>query len=140
MASHREEIKREILSTFNKNVKGKIPDLSTYNRSHDGAEGDWLTISMGLTVNGKNEPDFKGFEMKKDSKKTTHMSTPVFHSPSFHLYTSFTRLYNIVFQFTRSSSCFYFLFVFGKQAEKGPQLVFHLDANICLEAQILLSK
>ena len=71
MASHREEIKREILSTFNKNVKGKIPDLSTYNRSHDGAEGDWLTISMGLTVNGKNEPDFKGFEMKKDSKKTT---------------------------------------------------------------------
>jgi len=71
VASHREEIKREILKTFNKNVKGKIPDLSTYNRSHDGAEGDWLTIAMGLTVNGKNEPDFKGFEMKKDSKKTT---------------------------------------------------------------------
>jgi hypothetical protein len=71
VASHREEIKREILQTFNKNVRGKIPDLRTYNLSHDGAEGDWLTIAMGLNVNGNNEPDFKGFEMKKDSAKTT---------------------------------------------------------------------
>lgn len=47
------------------------PDLTGYNRSHDGAEGDWLTKRMGLTVNGKNEPDFLGFEMKKDSAKTT---------------------------------------------------------------------
>ena len=71
MANHRDEIKREIVRTFNKNVKGKVPDLRNYNVSHDGAEGDWLTVAMGLTVNGKNEPDFKGFEMKKDSKKTT---------------------------------------------------------------------
>jgi hypothetical protein len=67
----RDEIKQEILHTFNKKVKGRVPDLSGYNKNHDGAEGDWLTIAMGLTVNGKNEPDFKGFEMKKDSKKTT---------------------------------------------------------------------
>ena len=66
MADKRDQIKREILKIFNKNVKGKVPDLSKYNRSHDGAEGDWLTKAMGLTVNGKNEPDFKGFEMKKD--------------------------------------------------------------------------
>ena len=71
MALKRNLIKREILRTFNKNVKGKVPDLSRFNSSHDGAEGDWLTVAMGLSVNGRNEPDFKGFEMKKDSKKTT---------------------------------------------------------------------
>ena len=37
---------------------------------------------MGLTVNGKNEPDFKGFEMKKDSAKTTFGDW----SPNFTLY------------------------------------------------------
>ena len=71
MSQPRDEIKQEILQTFKKKVKGKVPDLSGYNKNHDGAEGDWLTVAMGLTVNGKNEPDFKGFEMKKDSKKTT---------------------------------------------------------------------
>ena len=71
MGELRDEIKQEILHTFNNKVKGRVPDLSGYNKNHDGAEGDWLTIAMGLTVNGKNEPDFKGFEMKKDSKKTT---------------------------------------------------------------------
>ena len=82
MADKRDQIKREILKIFNKNVKGKVPDLSKYNRSHDGAEGDWLTKAMGLTVNGKNEPDFKGFEMKKDSAKTTFGDW----SPNFTLY------------------------------------------------------
>ena len=82
MADKRDQIKREIRKTFNKNVKGKVPDLSKYNRSHDGAEGDWLTKAMGLTVNGKNEPDFKGFEMKKDSAKTTFGDW----SPNFTLY------------------------------------------------------
>lgn len=67
----REEAKSLIEKTFEKNVKGQIPDLSSFNRNHDGAEGDWLTKEMGLTVNGKNEPDFHGFEMKKDSAKTT---------------------------------------------------------------------
>lgn len=67
----RDEIKSLIERTFNENVKGQIADLSGFNRSHDGAEGDWLTKKMGLTVNGRNEPDFHGFEMKKDSPKTT---------------------------------------------------------------------
>ena len=58
--------------TFEKNVKGLIPDLKDFNLNHDGAEGDWLTKKMGLSVNGNNEPDFMGFEMKKDSRgKTT---------------------------------------------------------------------
>jgi hypothetical protein len=71
MNQEREKIKQEILSIFNKNVRGKIPDLSNFNSRHDGAEGDWLTKKMGLKVNGRNEPDYKGFEMKKDSSKTT---------------------------------------------------------------------
>ena len=71
MSSHRDLIKRELLEVFEKNVKGKIPDLSQFNKKHDGREGDWLTIQMGLKVNGKNEPDYKGFEMKTDSPKTT---------------------------------------------------------------------
>ena len=68
----RDEIKLEILRVFEKNVKYKKPDLSSLNSAHDGREGDWLTKRMGLSVNGINEPDFKGFEMKKDSRgKTT---------------------------------------------------------------------
>lgn len=67
----RDQIKSIIERRFEENVKGRIPDLSGFNKGHDGAEGDWLTKQMGLTVNGKNEPDFMGFEMKKDSPKTS---------------------------------------------------------------------
>ena len=65
-------IRSLIEDTFEKNVKGLIPDLHEFNLNHDGAEGDWLTKKMGLSVNGRNEPDFMGFEMKKHSRgKTT---------------------------------------------------------------------
>ena len=71
-ADRRERTKALIIEVFNQNVRGKVPDLSLLNSAHDGREGDWLTKQMGLTVNGLNEPDFQGFEMKKDSKgKTT---------------------------------------------------------------------
>lgn len=71
MELERDLIKSLIEEHFEKYVKGLIPDLSEFNSNHDGAEGDWLTKKMGLTVNGRNEPDFNGFEMKKDSPKTT---------------------------------------------------------------------
>lgn len=71
MGEDSEQIKLRIIRIFEKNVKGKSPDLSGYNSMHDGAEGDWLTKQMGLTPNGRNEPDFEGFEMKKDSTKIT---------------------------------------------------------------------
>ena len=67
MTTLRDEIKTEIRVRFYENVNGQFPCLDGYNKQHDGAEGDWLTKAMGLTVNGRNEPDFKGFEMKKDS-------------------------------------------------------------------------
>jgi len=71
MNQNREVTKSLIEERFEKYVKGLVPDLSNFNSNHDGAEGDWLTKKMGLTVNGRNEPDFNGFEMKKDSPKTT---------------------------------------------------------------------
>ncbi len=67
MNSDRDTIKARIEERFTKNVKGKKPDLSQFNSTHDGREGDWLTKAMGLNVNGINEPDFEGFEMKKYS-------------------------------------------------------------------------
>jgi hypothetical protein len=63
--------RQAIYRRFRVYVQGKRPDLSAYDQRHDGAEGDWLTRQMGLTVNGKNAPDFDGYEMKKDSKKVT---------------------------------------------------------------------
>lgn len=71
MSLEREVVKSLIEERFETFVKGLRPDLSLFNSLHDGAEGDWLTKKMGLTVNGKNEPDFLGFEMKKDSRKTS---------------------------------------------------------------------
>ncbi len=64
-------VRDEIVERFRTHVLGRQPDLSSYNARHDGAEGDWLTYQMGLSANGKNEPDFKGFEMKKSSSKIT---------------------------------------------------------------------
>jgi hypothetical protein len=71
MNQNREVTKSLIEERFETYVKGLVPDLSNFNSKHDGAEGDWLTKKMGLTVNGRNEPDFNGFEMKKDSRKTS---------------------------------------------------------------------
>jgi len=69
--SDKAAIRSEIVDRFNLFVRGQAPDLRGFNFEHDGAEGDWLTKRMGLTVNGHNEPDFLGYEMKKDSAKTT---------------------------------------------------------------------
>ena len=84
MSKDREAVRSLIEERFEKYVKGQKPDLTGYNSGHDGAEGDWLTKKMGLTVNGKNEPDFQGFEMKKDSPKTTFGDW----SPDYALYLS----------------------------------------------------
>jgi len=87
MEKDRKVIRSLIEERFEKYVKGLKPDLRGFNKDHDGAEGDWLTKRMGLSVNGKNEPDFLGFEMKKDSPKTTFGDW----SPDFALYLSAQR-------------------------------------------------
>lgn len=73
----RDAIKALIVSQFNETVKGRKPELEKFNPKHDGRVGDWLTKQMNLTVNARNEPDFSGFEMKKDSPgKTTFGDWP----------------------------------------------------------------
>ncbi len=84
MSEQSKVVRKLIEERFEKYVMGQKPDLTGYNARHDGAEGDWLTKKMGLSVNGKNEPDFQGFEMKKDSPKTTFGDW----SPDYALYLS----------------------------------------------------
>lgn len=57
-----------IISIFIKNVKGK--PIITKNKNC-GDEGHWLETQMGIQHNSKNEPDIRGFEMKKQSSKIT---------------------------------------------------------------------
>ena len=71
MTKNYDPVKREIIAKFNKNVKGFSPASSIGQEYNRGWEGDWLTEKMGLQKNGKNEPDYKGFEMKKESTKIT---------------------------------------------------------------------
>ena len=67
-----ELIKQKIVKLFNKNVKGKIPDSSASNARHDGKDGHWLEVQMGVAHNASNAPDLFGFEMKNaTSSKTT---------------------------------------------------------------------
>lgn len=67
-----EEIKQKIINLFNKNVRGKIPDTSASNKRHDGKDGHWLELQMGVAHNASNSPDIYGFEMKNNtSSKTT---------------------------------------------------------------------
>jgi hypothetical protein len=63
--------KNKIIELFNNNVKGVDICLDEYNKKHCGKEGHWLERKMGIKHNSKNEPDIYGYEMKKNSNKTT---------------------------------------------------------------------
>lgn len=64
--------KQKIIDLFNKNVRGKSPNTSTYNQGHDGKAGYWLEVQMGIKANASNKPDLYGYEMKNHtSSKTT---------------------------------------------------------------------
>lgn len=65
--------KEQIIARFMANVKGQRFDPTGYNQQHDGREGHWLEVQMGIAPNGDNRPDILGFEMKKQtsSGKTT---------------------------------------------------------------------
>ena len=57
---------------FKKNIYGRTPDISKYNKNHSGAEGHWLELQFGKKPDNKTEPDFYGYELKNDtSSKTT---------------------------------------------------------------------
>ena len=63
--------KRQIITLFNNNVKGREICLEGCHINHDGKEGHWLETKMGIKHNAKNEPDINGYEMKKYSNKIT---------------------------------------------------------------------
>ena len=71
MSKNYDAVKREIIRKFDRNIKGRTPIFLSSDDSNAGKEGDWLTRKMGLSKNGLNEPDYKGFEMKKHSSKIT---------------------------------------------------------------------
>lgn len=67
-----ESIKKKIIELFMNNVKGRKPDSSGSNANHDGKDGHWLEVQMGVAHNASNTPDMDGFEMKNNtSTKTT---------------------------------------------------------------------
>ena len=66
-----DEDKQYIINTFNEKVKDKFIILRSSDDGHDGKLGHWLETQMGITHNSKNEPDIRGYEMKKSSTKIT---------------------------------------------------------------------
>jgi hypothetical protein len=62
-----DEDKRYIINLFIKNVK----DVAIPEKKHCCSEGHFLEQKMGIPHNSKNEPDIRGYEMKKDAKKIT---------------------------------------------------------------------
>lgn len=79
-----DSIKKEIIKLFNLKIKGKIPNLSGRNSRHDGRCGHWLEREMGLSPNGNNAPDFKGFEMKTGTRSKTTFGD---WSANYYIYT-----------------------------------------------------
>lgn len=70
--STRDIDKQKIIDLFNKNVRGRKAGAVAANAGHDGKEGHWLEVAMGLKPNGNNAPDIFGYEMKNaTSSKTT---------------------------------------------------------------------
>lgn len=65
------DIKMEIINIFRKNIKNAPIEYGDHDEKHCGKEGHWLEKKMGILHNSKNEPDFKGYEMKKRSSKVT---------------------------------------------------------------------
>lgn len=63
--------KREIIRRFNENVRGKKADSSTANSRHDGKDGHWLEVQMGIAHNRSNEPDLFDYEMKNQTTNKT---------------------------------------------------------------------
>lgn len=63
--------KEKIIDLFNKNVKGKKPDVTGKNVRHDGRQGHWLEQQFGITANADNEADLWGYELKNQTTSKT---------------------------------------------------------------------
>ena len=60
-----------IIYRYMKNVHGKKSDTDKYNKKHDGKEGHWLEVQMGIAPNANNDADLLGYEMKNDTTSKT---------------------------------------------------------------------
>lgn len=69
MLEDESHVKEEIVEIFRRKVKGQRPMRQA--GDHDGAQGQWLETLFGLKANGNNAPDFKGFELKNDTRAKT---------------------------------------------------------------------
>lgn len=109
-------IKQEIIKLFNKNVKGKKPDVKGKNEKHDGKNGHWLEQQFGIKANANNEADLWGYELKNQTtSKTTFgdwsANIYVFTNPKYSKYFSGTKKYEKQDSFVK---------IFGKlNEEKG---------------------
>lgn len=56
----------QLKKLFDKNLKGKIYNV---NNNFHGSEGHFVEKCLGIENNSKNEPDYKGWEIKLKSKK-----------------------------------------------------------------------
>lgn len=70
MEDYREQVRTEIVDIFRNKIKGRREPIRQPG-DPDGAIGHWLETQFGLTANGYNAPDFKGFELKKDTRDKT---------------------------------------------------------------------
>lgn len=63
--------KEKIINLFRSNVKDVEISLENFKANHDGKEGHWLELKMGIKQNSNKNADIYGFEMKKQSNKVS---------------------------------------------------------------------
>lgn len=63
--------KEQIIELFERNVKGKSPNVDGRNERHDGREGHWLEEQFGIDPNADNEADLFGYELKNETTSKT---------------------------------------------------------------------
>ena len=70
--SKQPNVRKIIIDIYRQKVHGKKSDTTGFTAGHDGKEGHWLEIQMGISPNGINDADLMGYEMKNDTTgKTT---------------------------------------------------------------------
>lgn len=63
------QVEREIEEIFRQKLLGRALPRSL--SLHDGADGNWLEQQFGIKPNSSNNPDFKGYELKKPTRSKT---------------------------------------------------------------------
>ena len=95
----------KVLELFEKNVLGKIPDVSKYEKGHDGKVGNWLEEQLGVKPNASNAPDLNGIEVKTSTKSVISLGS---WDPNYWIFR------DSKYELTRDS----FMKIFGKLNQK----------------------